>query len=81
MSPALHDFEQVIKDRQLAHGNHPVLTMCATNAVVVSVDDAQNQKLSKKRSTGRIDGMVAAAMAFGVAPLAAQNVDIEALIA
>jgi phage terminase large subunit-like protein len=40
--------------------------MCAANAVVV-LDDAGNRKLSKKRSSGRIDGMVALAMAIGAA--------------
>jgi phage terminase large subunit-like protein len=29
MSPALRDLEQVIRDKQLAHGDHPVLAMCA----------------------------------------------------
>jgi hypothetical protein len=32
-------------------------------------DPAGNWKLSKKRSSGRIDGMVALTMAFGVAPM------------
>ena len=46
-----------------------------------SSDDTGNRKPSKKRSIGRIDGMVALAMAIGVAPLRAQRViDIEALI-
>jgi HK97 family phage portal protein len=41
--------------------------MCAANAVVEG-KDASNRKLSKNRSAGRIDGMVALAMAFGAAP-------------
>jgi phage terminase large subunit-like protein len=80
MSPALRDLEQVILEGQLAHGDQPVLNMCANNAIVV-LDDAGNRKLSKKRSTGRIDGMVALAMALGVAPLRPPVIDIEALIA
>jgi phage terminase large subunit-like protein len=80
MSPALRDLEQVLLEGQIAHGNHPVLSMCAANTVI-AVDDAGNRKPSKKRSVGRIDGMVALAMAIGVAPLRAQRViDIEALI-
>jgi phage terminase large subunit-like protein len=80
MSPALRDLEQVLLEGQIAHGNHPVLSMCAANTVI-AVDDAGNRKPSKKRSIGRIDGMVALAMAIGVAPLRAQRVvDIEALI-
>jgi phage terminase large subunit-like protein len=56
----------------LAHGNHPVLTMCAANAVAVS-DPAGNRKFDKKKTTGRIDGMVALAMAVGVMPMAADQ--------
>lgn len=68
MSPALRDLEGEVLNSRIAHGNHPVLTMCAANAVVQS-DPAGNRKLTKAKSHGRIDGMVALAMAFGVAPL------------
>ena len=44
---------------------HPVLTMCAANAVVTK-DPAGNRKLDKHKATGRIDGLVALAMAMGV---------------
>jgi hypothetical protein len=37
----------VIRDRQLAHGNHPVLAMCAACAVVEAKDEA-NRPLVKK---------------------------------
>ena len=80
MSPALRDLEQVILEGQLAHGNHPILTMCANNTVV-ALDDAGNRKPSKKRSNGRIDGLVALAMAVGVAPLKPLKLDVRALIA
>lgn len=66
MSPALRDMEGYLLNGKVAHGNHPVLTMCAQNAVVQS-DPNGNRKLSKDRSRGRIDGMVALAMALGVA--------------
>jgi phage terminase large subunit-like protein len=80
MSPALRDLESIILQRKLRHGNHPILQMCASNAVI-DRDPAGNRKLSKKRSTGRIDGMTALVMAFGVAPLKAPAFDVEALIA
>jgi phage terminase large subunit-like protein len=80
MSPALRDLEQVTLEGQLAHGDHPILNMCASNTVV-ALDDAGNRKPSKKRSVGRIDGIVALAMAIGVAPLRPPTIDIEALIA
>jgi phage terminase large subunit-like protein len=55
--------------------------MCASNAVI-AVDDAGNRKLSKKRSTGRIDGMTALVMAIGAAAMrTAVQFDPEALIA
>lgn len=66
MSPALRTLEGDILDGRIAHGNHPVLTMCAANAVVTT-DPAGNRKLDKAKATGRIDGMVALAMARGVA--------------
>lgn len=66
MSPALRDLESDILQQRIAHGNHPVLTMCMANAVVTS-DPAGNRKLNKAKSNGRIDGAVALAMAKGVA--------------
>lgn len=68
MSPALRELEGEILNGRVAHGAHPVLTMCAANAVVVS-DPSGNRKLAKDKSSGRIDGMVALAMAMGVAPM------------
>lgn len=66
MSPALRDLESAILNENLVHGGHPVLTMCAANATV-QADPAGNRKLSKIKSHGRIDGMVALAMAMSVA--------------
>ena len=64
MSPALRDLESVVLNEKMAHGMHPVLRMCAANAVVQQ-DPAGNRKLAKDKSSGRIDGMVALAMAVG----------------
>ena len=66
MSPALRDLEAAILNRRLRHGKHPVLTMCAANSTV-RMDPAGNRKLDKAKSHGRIDGMVALAMASAVA--------------
>ena len=73
MSPAIDALESELLNGRIAHGNHPVLTMCAANAVI-SKDAAGNRKLDKAKATGRIDGLVALAMAFG----AAGNVEPEA---
>jgi phage terminase large subunit-like protein len=67
MSPALRDLEGELLNGRVAHGGHPVLAMCAANAVVVT-DPSGNRKLAKNKSSGRIDGMVALAEAFGGAP-------------
>jgi phage terminase large subunit-like protein len=67
MSPAIRELEARLLAKKLHHGNHPVLTMCAANAVTVS-DPAGNRKFTKAKATGRIDGMVALAMAVGVMP-------------
>ena len=64
MSPALRELESKLLAKRLRHGNHPVLTMCAANAVTVN-DPAGNRKFTKAKATGRIDGMVALAMAIG----------------
>lgn len=79
MSPALRELESRLLSRRLRHGNHPVLSMCAANAVVVS-DPAGNRKLAKHKSSGRIDGMVSLAMAVGVMPSESQDVDIDDFI-
>src|SRR5262245_13929402 len=67
MSPALRQFESLLLDGKLAHGMNPVLTMCAMNATVM-MDPAGNRKLIKSKHYGRIDGMVALAMAIGTVP-------------
>ena len=66
MSPALDALESELLNGRLAHGMHPVLAMCASNAIVAK-DPAGNRKLDKHKATGRIDGLVALAMAMGVA--------------
>ncbi|EPE98604.1 terminase large subunit [Rhizobium grahamii] len=66
MSPALRTAESLLLNNKIRHGDHPVLTMCAGNAVVKK-DDAGNRKLTKAGSRGRIDGMVSLVMALSVA--------------
>lgn len=66
MGPALDLLEADLLNEAIRHGNHPILTWCAANAVATT-DPAGNRKLDKSKATGRIDGMVALAMARGVA--------------
>jgi phage terminase large subunit-like protein len=66
MTPALDALEHDILEQKLRHGGHPILNMCASHAVVTR-DAAGNRKLDKDKATGRIDGLVALAMAAGCA--------------
>ena len=65
MSPALDTLESELLNKKVMHGANPVLTWCASNAIATR-DPAGNRKLDKSKATGRIDGMVALAMAMGV---------------
>jgi phage terminase large subunit-like protein len=80
MTPAIDVVERLILRQELRHGGNPVLRTCVANAVVVR-DPAGGRKLDKAKSTGRIDGIVALAMALSVGLLKANEaVDIESMI-
>lgn len=80
MTPAVDVLERLVVQRRIRHGNHPVLTMNAANAVVTR-DPAGGRKLDKAKSSGRIDGLVALAMAFSIALVKGQRaVDVDAMI-
>jgi phage terminase large subunit-like protein len=64
LSPAIEEFERRLLEGEMTHNSNPVLRWCASNAVTVS-DPAGNRKLDKTKGWGRIDGMLAAAMAIG----------------
>lgn len=72
MSPALREMESMLLNNKFRHGNHPVLTMCAANATILT-DPAGCRKFVKAKSIGRIDGMVAMAMAVGSMPHQAEE--------
>ena len=80
MSPAVDIVERLVVQKKLRHGAHPVLQWCAANAVVTR-DPAGGRKFDKAKSSGRIDALVALAMALSLALLRAEKpIDIEALI-
>ena len=66
MGPAVDALENAIAMRRLRHGNSPVLTWNASNAVTTK-DSAGNRKLDKSKSRQRIDLIVCLAMALGLA--------------
>ncbi len=74
MSPALRTLESLLLEGRLQHGDHPVLKMCAGHAVV-QTDPAGNRKFTKAKASGRIDGMVALAMAVSVASQGGEQQD------
>ena len=79
LSPAVDVLERLVEQGKLRHDGHPVLKMAAVNCRV-EMDAAGNRKLSKRKSTGRIDPIVATAMAIGIAARPAPVVDIASLI-
>lgn len=66
--------ERAVLEGRLKHGAHPVLTWCSANAVV-AVDPAGNRKWERVKSYGKIDGIVALAMAVRVKELLTQVVE------
>lgn len=72
MSPALRTLESMLLRNELRHGEHPVLTMCMANAVVVK-DPAGNRELTKETGSAKIDGAIALAMACSIIDVADES--------
>ena len=72
MTAPTKELEKLVVGGRLRHGGHPVLRWMAGN-VAVQTDAAGNLKPSKKKSTERIDGIVAAVMALGRALLCVEQ--------
>ena len=64
-APAIDGFEEEVVAGRLKHPNHPILTWNFMNAIAIT-DPAGNRKIDKSKTTLRIDGAVAAVMAFGL---------------
>jgi phage terminase large subunit-like protein len=82
MAPAVQALEHAIANKQIVHGNHPVMNWNLANAVA-TIDPAGNKKLDKGKARFRIDGAVALAMAMGLRARDRENakpIDVEALI-
>lgn len=65
-APACDAFERAVLERRMQHGGSPLLRWQAGN-VIVETDAAGNRKPSKAKSLDRIDGVVCAIMACGLA--------------
>lgn len=64
MSPAAKELEKRLLGKAFAHGGNEVLRWMSSN-VAIELDAAGNIKPSKRKSTERIDGIVALTMAIG----------------
>lgn len=62
MAPAIKELERAIVGRRFRHGGHKVLRWNFAN-IAVETDKVGNKSFHKGKSTDRIDGAVAAAMA------------------
>ncbi len=63
MSTPTKELMRLVLSEKLQHSGHPVLSWMADN-VTAKIDEAENIKLDKAKSTERIDGMVALVMAL-----------------
>jgi phage terminase large subunit-like protein len=64
MSAPTKELDKLIVSRKIRHGGHPVLRWMASNTSVEQ-DAAGNLKPSKKKSSEKIDAIVALIMALG----------------
>lgn len=83
MPRSVERFEDRILKQTIVIDDSPVTYMCAANAALIE-DGMKNRAFDKKRSRGRIDGVVTCAMGAGAAdnpPLVAPPPDFDKLIA
>lgn len=76
MPRSIELLEQALTERRVRIKANPCLRWNAACAVL-EADNKDNRIFAKRKSTGRIDGVVALAMAFGVADDAPEFVDID----
>ena len=65
MAPAVQMLEAAVVDKRIHHGGHPILRWQIANCGI-EMDPAGNRKVTKKRSTGHVDGVIALLMAMGI---------------
>jgi phage terminase large subunit-like protein len=64
MGPAAKQFEVLVRKGLLRHGDNPVMQWAASNCVAEQ-DPAGNTKVSKRKSTEKVDPIIASLMAIG----------------
>lgn len=64
MAGPVKEIKSTILSGKFRHGNNPILRMCFMN-VVTEKDAAENEKFTKAKAKGRIDGATGSAMGIG----------------
>lgn len=72
MPKSIERFEDRILEKKITIHSCPVTYMCAANALVVA-DGQNNRAFDKRKSRGKIDGLVTNAMAVGAATMTDNN--------
>lgn len=67
LGPAWKRFEKMVLDADFEHGSHPVLTWNAACVALKPPDDNDNTMPTKRKSAGKIDGIVSTLMAGALA--------------
>lgn len=80
MPQSITELEAVLLARTIRIRRNPVLTWAAASAVVES-DPHASRIFSKRKATGRIDGVVALAMAVGALKAPGLELDIGSMVA
>jgi phage terminase large subunit-like protein len=73
MTAPAKELERLVVAKELDHGGNPVMAWAASNTMA-DIDPAGNIKPSKKKSTKRIDPIVATVNAIAVALVAGKPV-------
>jgi len=76
MAPSVLTFEMAVVEGKLRHGGNPLLRWAVAN-MVVDTDPSGNRKPAKNRARGRIDPVVPAIEAVGVAGWAPAAADFS----
>lgn len=73
--PPTMELKNLVLEGRIAHGGNPILRWMVGNAQVI-VDVNGNERLTKKASTARIDGLAATINALGRASVAESSVSV-----
>jgi phage terminase large subunit-like protein len=76
MGPSVDQFERLVLEARLHHGGNPLLRWCLSSAAI-DIDPAGARKVTKSRSRGRVDPLIATIMAVGMAAREPARVELD----